>query len=111
MPIHGGIAHEKGHISFHIAVFPRVEIEHELGESALQPCKNAFQYDEARAGDRGGELEVHEAQQLADLEMLAHRKGEVLRLALAQDLAIRCFIGAVGNLIQWKIGQFGQACL
>ncbi len=50
------------------------------GERALESGERALQHHEARARELGGGLEIHEAQRLAELEMLLRLKRKLRRL-------------------------------
>jgi hypothetical protein len=54
------VAHQQRRLDFGIAVLGRVQVEHELAERAFQPGKLALEHGEARAGDLGGALEIHQ---------------------------------------------------
>ena len=48
-----------------VAVLAGVEVEHEVGEGALESCSLAEVDDEAGAGDFGGAVEVEDAEGFA----------------------------------------------
>ena len=50
-----------------VAVLAGVEVEHEVGEGALEACSRAEVDDEAGAGDFGGAVEVEDVEGLAEL--------------------------------------------
>ena len=56
-----------GRQDFGVAVLAGVEVEHEVGEGALEAGSLAVVDDEAGAGDLGGALEVEDAEALAEL--------------------------------------------
>ena len=51
-----------GRQDFGVAVLAGVEVEHEVGEGALEACSLAVVDDEAGAGDFGGAVEVEDAE-------------------------------------------------
>jgi hypothetical protein len=57
-------------------VLAGVEVEHEVGEGALEAGALAVVDDEAGAGDFGGALEVEDAEALADLPVGECGEGE-----------------------------------
>ncbi len=95
---------EVRHIGFAIAVFARVQVEHELNQRPVQPRERSRQDDESGSGDAPGGLEVH-AQALADRHMILGLEREPGRLAPAPYLEIRSLVGACGNARMQNIGQ------
>ena len=102
------VAHQQRRRDLGIAVLAGLQIEHELAKRALEPGQLALQDDEARTGQLGRGLEIHQAQRLADLEMLLRREVERRRLAMAADFAIVVGIGAVRHVVERQIGDDGQ---
>ena len=74
---HGVVAHEKRRRDLGVTVLAGVQVEHELGESALEPRESPLKHDEARARELRSRLEIHQAERLADLEMLLRLEGEI----------------------------------
>ena len=62
-----------------VAVLAGVQLEHEVGQRALEAGQRAPQHDEARLGHPGGALEIHQAERLADLLVRLGREGELSR--------------------------------
>ena len=67
---------EAGGKDFDVAVLAGVEVEHEVGEGALEAGAGAELQDEAGAGDLGGALEVEDAERFADLPVRLGREVE-----------------------------------
>ena len=65
-----------GRIDLAIAVLAGLQIEHELAKRPFQAGELSLQDDETCARQLGRGLEVHQAQRLAELEMLLRREGE-----------------------------------
>lgn len=68
----------------------------------------ALQHHEARAGQAGRRLEIHQAQGLAQIEVLARLVVEGRPLAEAPHLDIVGFRRAVGHIVGRQVRQFGQ---
>ena len=81
----GGIAHQQRRRRLGVAVLGRVHVQHEGGERPFQPRQRAGEHDEARAGELGRPLEIHEPERLADLEMLLRAALDVRLLAPTPD--------------------------
>ena len=79
--------HEIGHVRLAIAMLAHVQIEHELGERAMQPRKRSGHHHEARTRDAPRRLEVH-PQARADRHVILGLKGERTRLAPAAHLHV-----------------------
>ena len=107
---HGVVAHQHRRLDLGIAVLHRVQVQHELLERARQPRERPLQHDEARARELRRRLEIHQAERLADLEMLLRREavGKNRRLAVAAHLDIVVLVLAVGNVVERQVGDFGQ---
>ncbi len=101
------VAHQKRRLDFQITVLGGVQVEHELAERALEPGKLALEHGEPRARQFRRRLEIHQAERLADLEMLLRRIG-AFRLADASDLDIVGLVGANGHVVVRQVGQRGQ---
>ena len=56
-----------------------VHVEHELGECAVHPRERALHQREAGAGDLRRGLEIEQAEPLAEVDMVLHRKVEAAR--------------------------------
>ena len=82
-----------------------MHVQHERGERALQPGQRAGEDDEARAGELGRPLEVHEAERLADLEVLLGAAVPERLIAPAPDLDIGAFVGPAGHIVRRKVGN------
>src|SRR5207245_2018711 len=75
---HRVAVHQVRHPDLGVAVLPGVQIEHELGERALESRHAAPEDREARLGDPRGPLEI-EPQRRADLLVGFRREGERAR--------------------------------
>jgi hypothetical protein len=73
-----GPAHHVGDIDLGVAVLPRVHVEHELRQRAVQARDAAFHHREARAGELGGRLEI-QAERRTDVDVVLRRKIELAR--------------------------------
>jgi hypothetical protein len=67
-----------------------------------------FKHHEARPGDCGGKIEIHEPEPFADLEMLFWREGELAYGSMFADLAIGAFVAALGYFIERNIRNFRE---
>ena len=85
----------------------RVQIEHELHQRAFQPRELALQHDEPRARHARRRLEVHQAERLADIEMLFWIGDDGLRSPLAHD-DVAMFVRAFRHLGQRRIRDLQQ---
>ena len=85
-----------------------VQIEHELAERAFEPCKLALQHREARAGEFRGALEIHQAERLADLEMLLRLEVDAARLADLAHLDIVVLVLADRHVVERHVGDHRQ---
>ena len=86
----------------------RVQVEHELAERAFEPGKLALQHGETGARQFRGALEIHQAERLADLEMLLHPVRARRDPADLAHLDIVMLIPADRHLVQRHVGQHGQ---
>ena len=104
---HRVVADEQRRADFGVAMLRCVQVEHELGESAFEARERALQHDEARARQFRRRLEIHQAERLADLEMLLRLKGEFLRRADFADLLVGLLV-ADRDVGQRRIGNAGE---
>ena len=88
-------------------MLPGVEIEHELGERALEPRHSAPEDREARLGDPRCPLEV-EPQRRADLLVGFRGKGERARLAPVANLDVVVLTLAFGDRRMGQVRQLEQ---
>ena len=88
-----------------------MHVQHEGGESPFEPRQHPGKHDEARARELGRPLEIHQAQRLADLEVLLHVAVRKVRLAPTSDLAIGALVGAVGHVVRWQVGETREQCV
>src|SRR5579883_576454 len=95
-PAHGLGVDERGRKDLGVAVATGVEIEHEVGEGALEAGAGAAIDGEARAGDLGRGGEVEHAQALAQFDVIARGEVEGARRAPAADLDV-VLRGAAGG--------------
>ena len=110
--VHHVVAHEVGRHDLGVAAQPvllggSVQVEHELGQRALQPRQLPPQHHEAGAGKLGRGLEVHQAQGLADLEVLPRLvgPGELGRGADLAHLLVALLVGADGHIVGRQVGD------
>ena len=102
------VAHQQRHLHLGVAVFARMQVEHELAKRAFQPRDLPGENREARARKLRRTLEIHLAERLADLEMLARPGGFRLRLADPAHLDIVALVPAERNVVERDVGQDGQ---
>ncbi len=107
---HRGVAHENRRLDFLIAVLARMQIEHELFESAGKARERAFQHDEARAGELRRRIKVHQPELFAKLEMFERLVDPVERgrLAPTAHLDIVVLVLAVGHVLEGDVGDRGE---
>ena len=105
---HGLVAHEERRVDLGVAVLGRVQVEHELRQRPLQPRQRALQHNEARAGEFRGGLEIHQAERLADLEMLLRLEGELLWRADFAQLDIGLLVSADRHVPRGKVRNGGE---
>src|SRR6185312_21974 len=85
----GVVAHQQRGVDLGVAaLLRRVQVEHELRESTLEPRQLALQEHEARAGYPGRRREVHLAGRLAQGHMVLGREREIALAAVAADLDV-----------------------
>ena len=82
-----------------------MHVEHEGSQRSLQPRQRARENDEAGAGELDCALEVHEAERLADFEVLLRAAVRQRWLAPATDLDVGALVGAVRHLFGRQVGQ------
>ena len=85
-----------------------MHVQHEGGERPLQPRQRAGEHDEARAGELGRSLEVHESERFADLEVLLRAALDVSLLAPTPDFDIGALIGTIGHVVIRQVGKARQ---
>lgn len=102
------VAHQKRHDMLGIAVFFGMQVQHELAERPLQPRQLAFQHGEARAGNLGRRLEIHQAHRLTILKCSFGLKFIRGFCADQTDLDIAVLVGAIGHVIQRNVGNDRQ---
>ena len=101
------VAHQERRRDLRVAVLGRVQVDHELAERPLEPRDAALENHEARAGELRGRLEIHQAEGLADLEMLL-RAGEVPRVAEAVALDVAGLVRADRHLVLRQVRDDGE---
>ena len=106
---HGRIAHQDRRRHLQIPVLLRVQVEHELAQRPLQPGELALQHHEARAGQLGRRLEIHQPGSLAELEMLP-ALGEPLarRGVAAVDWTLPCSSAPVRHVGLRQVRDRGE---
>ena len=82
------VVDEIRNVGLAVAVLLRLHVEHQLRERALQARERAAQHDEARAGKLRGGVEVHEAELLAQRDVIERREVELRRRAPAPQLDV-----------------------
>ena len=85
-----------------------MQIEHELGQGALQPCQGAGQHGKARAGDPGGGLEIQLPEIGAEIDVVADGELELARRSPAMHFAVVGFRITIGHILVWQVGQPAQ---
>ena len=107
---HRVVAHQHRRLDLGVAVFCRVQVEHELLEGAGKPRQRPFQHDKARAREFRRRLEVHQAQRLAELEMLLRlvQAAEFRPYPPAANLDIVGLVLAVRNIVERQVGNLGE---
>ncbi len=103
---HRVVAHQQRRIAFHVAVFDRLPVEHELAERPVQSRDAAAQEGEARARNVRADLEI-EAQHRPDIGVFARLEIEVAFLAPGGKLDILVFARPIGHILG---GDIGNAC-
>src|SRR5262249_61982571 len=83
-----------------------MHVDHELPEGTCEPRETALQYDEPRAGEHCGSLEIHLPQCLAEIKMLLWRKAVIALGAEMVVLDIVARVFTVGHLRQRQGGNF-----
>ena len=86
---------EVWHVQLGVAMFTRVQVEHELRERAVQPGEPAAHDGEARSGNLRGGFEIEATEFFAELDMILRREVELPRLT---DLAHFDIGGLVATL-------------
>ena len=86
-----------------------VQVEHEGGDGALEPRQRALEHDEAGPRDFRRGLEVHEAQGLADLEVLLGLEAELRRRADLSHLDVVVGAGANRHVGKRQVRDDGES--
>ena len=82
-----------------------MQVEHEVGQRALHMRERARQQHEARSGHLGRGLEIHQAQRLADVEVLTGLEIECRLVAPGADFLVCRLIGALGDVVGGPVGK------
>ncbi len=98
--------HQHGRIGLQVAVLARVQIDHELGERAVQPRERSLEHDETAPGELAGESKVHRLAGRAQIHVILGLEFEPGRLAPAALLAVVGLVRALGHAL---VGQIGNA--
>ena len=93
----------KGGEDFGVAVLAGVEVEHEVGEGALEAGSGAVVDDEAGAGDFCGAVEVEDAEGLADLPVGLGGEVEGGLGAPGLLFAVGVLVATYGDAVLWEI--------
>ena len=99
------LAHQKGHVDLLIAELLGVQVEHEARHRPFQAGQDAGKHDEARAGEPGGRLEVHQPETFTELEVLLGLEAERRDLSMLSNLLGGALVLARGNLVRRDVGQ------
>ena len=75
----------------------RVHIEHELSERAMQTREISGEYDEARARDLAGDLEIEPARASPERDVIARREVQLTRLTPTTHFHIGRLVAPVRN--------------
>ncbi len=105
---HGGVAHHQRRADLGVAMRAGMQIEHELPERAFHARQPLLQHHKTRAGQFGGQLEIHHAERLAQFEMLLGLEGVIALLAVRVMLDILAGIGAVRHIVERQIGNLRE---
>ena len=85
-----------------------MEVEHEGAERAFETGERALEDDEAGAGDLAGGFEIHQAEGLAQFEVLLWLEVEGGRFADGAHQLVVVLVGADGHLVERYVGQAGE---
>ena len=83
----------------------RVQRQHPVAERAFEPRQRALQHREARARDLGRGREIHQAERLAELEMLLRLEGEGGHVAVLVKHDVGGFVAAFGDFGVEGVGE------
>ncbi len=96
-PEEGTRVDHEGREDFGVSVLAGVEIEHEVGEGALEARSGAVVDDETGAGDFSGPVEVEDVEVFAEIPVRFRGEVEGGLSAPGFLLAVGMFVGADGN--------------
>jgi hypothetical protein len=96
---------QAGGKDFDVVVLAGVEVEHEVGQGALEACAGAELQDEAGARDLGGALEIEDAELFADLPVRLGREVEGGDFAPGLLADVVVLGGAGGDGVVGKVGE------
>ena len=82
-----------------------MDIQHEVGKRPLQSRQHTFQDDEASAGYPRRGLEIHHAERLADIDVIADIEVKRRQITHSPNLDICGLIEPVGHVIRRQIGE------
>ena len=68
-----------GHVALGVAVLQGVQVQHELGQGAVQTGNLALHHHEAGAGELDAVLEVDALGRFTQIDVIAHREAELAR--------------------------------
>src|SRR6185369_2861849 len=83
----------------------RVDVEHEIDKSSLEPGAGTVQYRKPRTGDLRRSLLVQNAQSFTEIDVILWLEIEITRLAPAADLLIAFFVGSDRDILGRNVGQ------
>ena len=96
------------HDGFFIAVRARVQVEHKLGECAVQPGEIAVHHHKTRTGHVGGHFIVHHSELVAEVDVIERLEVKFLRRTPAPGFFIVVFILAQRHAVIRQVGYFTQ---
>ena len=88
-----------------------MQIEHERAERPFHPCQGPLQHHEAGTGNTRCRLEIHQAEGLAQFEMLLGFEGEFAGRAHAAHLDVAVLVRPIGHIRARQVGDDLQQLL
>ena len=89
-------------------MFPRVQIQHEVGQRALQASSQIPIHRKPRSRHFRAALQIEDSQLRSDIPMRLRLKVELARRTPAMHFNIRSFVPAFRNAFLRKIGNTCQ---
>ena len=106
--VHGIGIHQVGRKNLRVAVLPRVQIEHEVREGALELCSQVPINREASTSQLHGTFQIKHSQLLRQFPVRLGSEVELRRLAPTSDFNILLGTMADGNTGMRKVGNAGE---